>query len=52
MSNVYGPSSRWRKIIYEGLRELNWSPNIISMVRSGRIRLRGHVAYRGEQYFT
>ena len=52
MSNVYGPSSRWRKFVYEELRELNWSPNIISMVRSRRIRLRGHVACRGEQYIT
>jgi hypothetical protein len=38
----------WRKLQNEELHSLYWSPNIIRMIKSKRMRWAGHVARMGE----
>jgi hypothetical protein len=39
----------WRKLHNEELHNLYFSPNIIRMIKSRRMRWAGHVARRGEK---
>jgi hypothetical protein len=39
----------WRKLDNEELHNLYWSPSIIRMIKSRRIRWTGHVARMGEK---
>jgi hypothetical protein len=48
-SKRYGVMTGWRKLYNEELRSLFFSPNIIRIMKSSRIRLAGHVARRGEK---
>jgi hypothetical protein len=41
--------TEWRKLHYEELRDLYFSPNIIRMIKSRRMRWAGHVARMGEK---
>jgi hypothetical protein len=54
MRRIFGPKrdegiGGWRKLHNEELHNLHSSPNIIRMIKSGRIRLAGHVAHMGEK---
>jgi hypothetical protein len=51
---IFGPkrdevTGDWRKAHYEELRNLYFSPNIIRMIKSRRMRWEGHVARMGEK---
>ena len=57
MLRIYGTkrdvvTGEWRKLHNEELNDLYCSPNIIRVIKSGRMRLAGHVARmgRGEAY--
>jgi hypothetical protein len=39
----------WRKLHNEELHNLYWSPSIIRMIKSRRMRWAGHVAWIGEK---
>jgi hypothetical protein len=45
MEDVAG---RWRRLHNEELHNLYATPNIIKVIKSGRVRLAGHVARMGE----
>jgi hypothetical protein len=52
LKRIFGPkrdevTGDWRKLHNEELH--NFSPNIISMIKSRRIRRAGHVARMGEE---
>jgi hypothetical protein len=38
----------WRKLHDEELNNLYWSPSVIRMIKSRRVRMAGHVASMGE----
>jgi hypothetical protein len=40
---------KWRKLHTEELNDLYSSPNIIRVIKSGRMRWPGHVAHMGER---
>jgi hypothetical protein len=49
LRRILGPkrdevTGAWRKLHYEGLRNLHSSPSIIRMIKSTRMGLAGHVA--------
>jgi hypothetical protein len=51
---MFGPKMKevaglWRKLQNEELRNLYSSPNIIRMIKSGRMRWPGHVARIGKK---
>ena len=57
LRRIFGPkrdevTGEWRKVHDEELHDLYCSPNIIRVIKSGRMRLAGHVARmgRGEAY--
>jgi hypothetical protein len=45
----YEETGGWRKLHNEELRNLYFSPSIIRMIKSRRMRLAGHVARLGER---
>jgi len=57
LRRIFGPkrdeeTGEWRKLHNEELNDLYFSPNIIRVIKSGRMRWAGHVARvgRGEVY--
>jgi hypothetical protein len=54
LKRISGPkrdevTGRWRKLLNEELRDLYFSPSIIRIIRSRRVRWAGHVARMGER---
>jgi hypothetical protein len=54
LRRIFGPkrdevTGEWRKLHNEELHNLYSSPNIISRIKSGRMRCAGHVARMGEE---
>jgi hypothetical protein len=54
LSRIFGPkrdevTGDWSKLLKEELHNLYYSPNIIKMIKSRRIRLAGHVARMEEK---
>jgi hypothetical protein len=52
LRRIFGPkrdevTGGWRKLHNEGLRKLYFSPSIIRMIKSRRMRWAGHVARMG-----
>jgi hypothetical protein len=57
LRRIFGPkrdhvTGDWRKLNNEELHNLYSSPNIIRMIKSRRMRLKGHVARMGETRIT
>jgi hypothetical protein len=53
LNGVFGPkrdkvTMEWRKLHNEELSDLYFSPNILRVVKSRRMRCAGHVAHMGE----
>jgi hypothetical protein len=53
LRKIFGPKSyevtrEWRKLHNEKLNDMYWSPNIVRVINSRRMRLAGHVARMGE----
>jgi hypothetical protein len=53
LRKIFGPKCQevmggWRRLHNEELCNLNFSPNIIHVIKSRRIRLAGHIANMGE----
>jgi hypothetical protein len=53
LRRIFGPkkdeiTGEWRKLHNEELNDLYSSPNIIRMIKSGRMKWAGHVARMGE----
>jgi hypothetical protein len=51
LRRIFGPkrdevTGEWRKLHNEELRDLYSSPSIIRIIKSRRMRWKGHVAYR------
>jgi hypothetical protein len=51
---IFGPrrdkgTGEWRKLHYKELRDLYFSPSIITIIKSRRMRLADHVARMGEK---
>jgi hypothetical protein len=54
LRRIFGPkrdevTGEWRKLHNEELRDLYWSPSIIRIIKSRRMRWAGHVARMGEK---
>jgi hypothetical protein len=54
LRRIFGPkrdemTGEWRKFYNEELRDLYFSPSIISIIKSRRLRWAGHVARMGEK---
>ena len=54
LRGIFGPKGEdvtgdWRRLHKEDLHDLCSSPYIIRVIKSGRLRLAGHVARRGEK---
>jgi hypothetical protein len=52
LRRIFGPNREedgsWRKLHNDELHDLYSSPNIVRVIKSGRIRWAGHVARMGE----
>jgi hypothetical protein len=52
LRRIFGPKMEedrsWRKMYYDELHSLYYSPNIIRVIKSRRMRWAGHVASTGE----
>ena len=51
---IFGPkrdeiTREWRKLHTEDVNDLYSSPNIVQVIKSGRMRWAGHVAHMGEK---
>jgi hypothetical protein len=54
LRRIFGPkrdevTGEWRKLHNEELHDLYSSPNIVWVIKSGRMRWEGHVALMGER---
>jgi hypothetical protein len=54
LNRIFGPKRdkltwEWRKLHHEELNELYFSPNIVRVIKSGRMRWKGHVTRMGER---
>jgi hypothetical protein len=54
VSRIFAPkrdevTGGWRKLHNEELQNLYYSPNVISIIKSGRMRWEGHVARMGRR---
>jgi len=54
LMRIFGPkrdevTGEWRKLHNEELKDLHCSPNIIQVIKSGKMRWAGHVARMGEE---
>jgi hypothetical protein len=54
LRRIFGPKrdevkGEWRKLHNEELHDLYFSPNIIQVIKSRRIKWAGHVAHMGER---
>jgi hypothetical protein len=52
LRRIFGPkrddvTGEWRKLHIEELSDLYWSPNIVRVIKSRRMRWAGHVACMG-----
>jgi hypothetical protein len=53
LRRIFGPkrnevTDNWRRLHKEELHALYFSPNVIRVIKSGRLRWAGHVAHVGE----
>jgi len=54
LRRIFGPrrdevTREWRKLHNEELNELYWSPNIVRVIKSRRMRWMGHIARMGDE---
>jgi len=54
LRRTFGPrrdeiTGEWRRLHNEEINDLYSSPNIVRVIKSGRMRLAGHVAHMGEK---
>jgi phage terminase large subunit GpA-like protein len=54
LRRIFGPkrdevTGKWRKLHNEELRDMYYSPSIIRLIKSSRMRWSGHVARMGEE---
>ena len=54
LRRIFGPrrdevTGEWRRLHNEELNDLYFSPNIVPVIKSGRMRWAGHVARMGEE---
>ena len=54
LRRIFGPKSdevtrEWSKLHNEELNDLNYSPNIVQVIKSRKMRWAGHVACMGER---
>jgi len=54
LRRIFGPkrdevTGEWRKLHNEKLNDLYWSPNIVRVIKSRRIRWAGHLTRMGER---
>ena len=54
LRRIFGPKreeviGEWRKLYNKELNDLYFSSNIVQVIKSGRMRWVGHVAYNGER---
>jgi hypothetical protein len=49
LRRIYGPKKYWRSLHNAEVRDLNFLPNDIRLMKSRKIKLTGHVASMGEK---
>jgi hypothetical protein len=49
LRRIFGAEREWRKLYNEELNDLYYSPNIVWVTKSRRMRWAGHVARMGER---
>ena len=54
LRKIFGPkrvevTREWRKLHYEELDDLCFSPSIVRVIKSRRMKLTGHVAHMGDR---
>jgi hypothetical protein len=54
LRRIFGPkrdevTREWRKLLNEEFNDMYFSPNIIRVIKSRRLRLAGHVACMGQE---